>query len=173
MPAAIARPDPAPVIRDAAPADLPAILAIHNDAILHSLAIWQERPVDLANRQAWFEERTGQGYPVLALDLDGALAGYASYGPFRFGSGYDATVENSVYLSAAQRRQGLGRRLMEALIARARAQGRHVMVAGIGLPNDASVALHRSLGFTEAGMLREIGRKAGRWLDLMLMQKRL
>ena len=173
MPAAIARPDPAPVIRDAAPADLPAILAIHNDAILHSLAIWQERPVDLANRQAWFEERTGQGYPVLALDLDGTLAGYASYGPFRFGSGYDATVENSVYLSAAQRRQGLGRRLMEALIARARAQGRHVMVAGIGLPNDASVALHRSLGFTEAGMLREIGRKAGRWLDLMLMQKRL
>jgi phosphinothricin acetyltransferase len=173
VPAAIARPDPAPVIRDAAPADLPAILAIHNDAILHSLAIWQERPVDLANRQAWFEERTGQGYPVLALDLDGALAGYASYGPFRFGSGYDATVENSVYLSAAQRRQGLGRRLMEALIARARAQGRHVMVAGIGLSNDASVALHRSLGFTEAGMLREIGRKAGRWLDLMLMQKRL
>ena len=173
MPAAIARPDPAPVIRDAAPADLPAILAIHNDAILHSLAIWQERPVDLANRQAWFEERTGQGYPVLALDLDGALAGYASYGPFRFGSGYDATVENSVYLAAAQRRQGLGRRLMKALIARARAQGRHVMVAGIALPNDASVALHRSLGFTEAGMLREIGRKAGRWLDLMLMQKRL
>ncbi len=86
---------------------------------------------------------------------------------------YDATVENSVYLSPGRRGQGLGRRLMEALIARAQAQGRHVMVAGIGLPNEASVALHRSLGFTDAGTLREIGRKAGQWLDLMLMQKGL
>jgi phosphinothricin acetyltransferase len=173
VPAATACPSPAPAIRDAGLGDVPAILAIHNDAILHSLAIWQERPVDLADRQAWFEERTGRGFPVLALDLDGTLAGYASYGPFRFGSGYDATVENSVYLAPTRRGQGLGRRLMEALIARAREQERHVMVAGIGLPNEASVALHRSLGFREAGTLREIGRKAGRRLDLMLMQKEL
>ncbi|HEX2556070.1 MAG TPA: GNAT family N-acetyltransferase [Microvirga sp.] len=171
MPAA--RPDPGPVIRDARPEDLPAILAIHNDAILNSLAIWQERPVDLANRRAWFDERRAHGFPVLALDCDGAFAGYASFGPFRIGSGYDATVENSVYLAPERRGRGLGRALMAALIARARAQGRHVMVAGIGLPNDPSVALHRTLGFTEAGTLREIGRKAGHWLDLMLMQKTL
>ncbi len=173
MPAASVRPLFAPLIRDATLADLPAILTIHNDAIQHSLAIWQDRPVDLANRRAWFEERTSKGFPVIAAEVDGTLAGFASYGPFRFGSGYDATVENSVYLARGRRGQGLGRVLMGALIARARAQGRHVMVAAVGLPNDASVALHRALGFTEAGILREVGRKAERWLDLMLLQKML
>ena len=162
-----------PVIRDATDADLPAILAIHNDAILNSLAIWQYQAVDLANRRAWFEERRAKGFPVLAIESGGALAGYASYGPFRFGAGYDATVENSVYLARERRGQGLAKPLMEALIDRARAQGRHVMVAAVGLPNDASVALHRALGFEERGTLREIGRKRDRWLDLMFLQKTL
>jgi phosphinothricin acetyltransferase len=161
----------APLIRDATEADLPAILAIHNDAILNSLAIWQYEAVNLANRRAWFEERRAKGYPVLAVEVDGALAGYASYGPFRFGAGYDGTVENSVYIARERRGQGLAKPLMQALLDRARAEGRHVMVAGIGLPNDASVALHGKLGFTESGRLREIGRKDGRWLDLLFMQR--
>jgi phosphinothricin acetyltransferase len=161
------------VVRDATDADLPAILAIHNDAILNSLAIWQYEAVDLANRRAWFEERRAQGFPVLAVEADGALAGYASYGPFRFGAGYDGTVENSVYIARERRGRGLGLPLMQALLDRARAEGRHVMVAGIGLPNDASVALHTKLGFTQAGTLREIGRKNERWLDLLFMQRML
>ena len=162
-----------PLIRDATEADLPAILAIHNDAIQNSLAIWQYEAVDLANRRAWFEERRARGFPVLAVETDGTLAGYASYGPFRFGAGYDGTVENSVYIARERRGQGLAKPLMQALLDRARAEGRHVMVAGIGLPNDASVALHAKLGFTEAGCLREIGRKTERWLDLLFMQKML
>ena len=161
------------VVRDASEADLPAFLAIHNDAILNSLAIWQYEAVDLANRRAWLEERRARGFPVLAVEADGALAGYASYGPFRFGAGYDGTVENSVYIARERRGQGLAKPLMQALLDRARAEGRHVMVAGIGLPNDASVALHAKLGFTEAGCLREIGRKTERWLDLLFMQKML
>lgn len=160
-----------PVIRDAGADDLPAILEIHNDAILNSLAIWQTQAVDLDNRRAWFEERRARGFSVLAVEENGTLAGYASYGPFRFGSGYDGTVENSVYIARERRGRGLARPLLEALIERARADGRHVMVAGIGLPNEASVALHLGLGFTEVGTLREIGRKEDRWLDLLFLQR--
>lgn len=161
------------IIRDATRADLPAILAIHNDAILNSFSIWQYEAVPLANREAWFDERGAKGFPILVAERDGAVAGYASYGAFRFGAGYDATVENSVYVRGDLRGRGIARELMRALIARAQADGRHVMVAAIGLPNDASLALHRAFGFEDVGTLREIGFKNGRRLDLALLQKRL
>lgn len=161
------------VLRDAAEADLPAILAIHNDAIVNSLAIWQHEPVDLANRRAWFAERRAKGYPVMVADESMGVAGFASYGDFRSGAGYGGTVEHSLYLRWDRRGQGLGRALMDVLIKRARGQRKHVMVAAIGLPNEASVALHARCGFVAMGTLREIGRKSDRWLDLLLMQKML
>lgn len=160
-------------IRPAVDADVPAILALHNDAIVNSLSIWMDAPVEPANRRAWFNGRLAAGFPVLVAEISGVFAGYASYGPFRSGDGYRETVENSVYIESAQRGRGVGRALMLALLGAARAQGRHVMVAAIGLPNDASVALHRGVGFEEAGILREIGLKNGRRLDLMMMQLRL
>jgi L-amino acid N-acyltransferase YncA len=158
-------------IRDATEADLPAILAIHNHHIAKTLAIWRYEQADLAERRAWFSERRAKGYPVLVVEEGGEVLGYASFGPFRAGEGYHRTVENSIYVREDRQRQGLARRLMVALLEQAEAQGRHVMVAGIGLPNEPSVRLHKSFGFSEIGTLREIGWKFERPLDLMLMQR--
>ena len=160
-------------IRAAEASDLPSILALHNDAIVNSLAIWMDGPVDLANRRTWFNDRRAGGFPVLAAEIEGEFAGFASYGPFRSGDGYCGTVENSVYIAPAMRGRGVGRALMLALIEAARGQGRQTMIAAIGLPNKASVALHRSLGFEEAGILRRIGLKNGQRLDLMMLQLQL
>lgn len=160
----------APILRDARRDDLPEILAIHNDAILNTLAIWQYEAVGLDNREAWFADRAAKGQPIIVAELDGAVAGYASYGDFRSGAGYGRTVEDSIYVRKDLRGRGLARLLMAELIARARAEGRHVMMAAIGLPNDASVKLHADFGFTRCGLLREIGRKNGQWLDLQMMQ---
>ena len=158
-------------VRPAAEADLPAILALHNHHIVHTLSIWRYAPVDLTERRAWFEERQSKGCPVLVADEGGEAVGYASYGPFRTGEGYGRTVENSIYVRGDRQGRGIARTLMLALIDAAKAQDRHVMVAGIGLPNEASVRLHESLGFSEAGRLKEIGWKFNRPLDLLLMQR--
>ncbi|MDJ1158895.1 GNAT family N-acetyltransferase [Chelatococcus sp. SYSU_G07232] len=160
-------------IRPAAEADLPAILAIHNHHIAHTLAIWRYEPADLAERRAWFAGRETQGFPVLVAEEAGEIAGFASFGDFRAGAGYHRTVEHSIYVREDRQRRGIARRLMLALFDEARAAGKHVMVAAIGLPNDASVALHASLGFEEAGRLRGIGWKFDRALDLLMMQKAL
>ncbi|WP_236209636.1 GNAT family N-acetyltransferase [Pseudomonas tohonis] len=158
-------------IRDASEADLPGILAIYNDAVEHTTAIWNETLVDLANRRAWLAERTAAGFPVLAAhDAAGEVVGYASYGAWRPHDGYKHTVEHSVYVRADQRGKGLGPQLMQALIARARSAGLHVMVGAIESENAASIRLHQRLGFTTTGQMPQVGRKFGRWLDLTFMQ---
>ncbi|ALA17080.1 MULTISPECIES: GNAT family N-acetyltransferase [Chelatococcus] len=163
-----------PTIRPAREADIPAILALHNHHILNSLAIWRYEPADLDERLGWFRERTQKGFPILVADLPSAeVAGFATYGPFRTGAGYDGTVENSIYVRDDVQRRGVAAALMEALIAEARRDGRAVMVAAIGLPNDPSRALHTRFGFREVGCLEGIGRKFGRALDLLMMQKDL
>lgn len=159
------------ILRDAVPADLPGILAIYNDAVLNTTAIWNEQPVDLANRQAWFDARHAQGYPILvAQDQAGDVAGYASFGDWRAFDGFRHTVEHSVYIRADQQGNGLGPKLMEALIVRARQCGKHVMVAAIESGNAASIRLHERLGFTLNGQMPQVGVKFGRWLDLTFMQ---
>lgn len=161
-------------ILDATPADLPGILAIYNDAVANTTAIWNETLVDLANRQAWLNDRNAAGFPVLvAHDDAGEVAGYASYGPWRAFDGYRHTVEHSVYVRGDQRGKGLGPELMRALIERARAAGLHVMVAGIESENTASIRLHERLGFTINGRMQQVGRKFDRWLDLTFMQRLL
>ena len=159
------------IIQDATAADLPGILLIYNDAVLHSTAIWNETEVDLANRRAWLAERTAAGWPVLvARDEAGRVLGYASYGSWRSIEGFRHTVEHSVYVRAAQRGQGLGAALLQALIARASARGVHVMVAAIERENAASIRLHQRLGFVISGQMPQVGRKFERWLDLTFMQ---
>ncbi|BAF90700.1 putative acetyltransferase protein [Azorhizobium caulinodans ORS 571] len=158
-------------IRDATAADIDGILAIYNDAVAHTTAIWNETLVDRDNRLAWLTARTEAGYPVLvAVDSAGAVLGYASFGDWRAFDGYRHTVEHSVYVRADARGGGIGRALMEALIARARALGKHVMVAGIDAENAASLKLHAALGFKAVGHLPEVGVKFGRWLDLAFLQ---
>ncbi|WP_374552752.1 GNAT family N-acetyltransferase [Sphingobium yanoikuyae] len=158
-------------IRDAGPADAPAIAAIYNDAVVNTTAIWNEHQVDAADRLAWLTERQGQGYPVLvAVDALGDVVGYASFGDWRAWDGYRNTVEHSVYVRVDQRGAGIGKALMLALIDRARAIGKHVMVAGIEAGNIGSIRLHEQLGFAQVGLLPQVGMKFGRWLDLAFLQ---
>ena len=161
------------IIRPATEADLPAILAIYNDAVATTTAIWNDTPADLANRKAWFDARAAQGYPILVAGEDEAIVGYGSFGDFRPFEGYRFTVEHSFYVAAGARRRGIASALLTALIERARDMGKHVMVAGIAADNDASLRLHERYGFTETGRMPEVGFKFERWLDLVLMQKRL
>jgi L-amino acid N-acyltransferase len=163
----------AATIRDAGQADLHAIMDIYNDAVANTTAIWNETLVDLDNRRAWYEARKEAGFPVLVAEMDGAVAGYASYGHWRAFDGYRFTVEHSVYVHREFRGHGLGRMLMEALIERAASNGVHVMIAAIESENEASIGLHSALGFRLAGKFSEVGTKFGRWLDLTCMELKL
>lgn len=150
------------------------IADIYNDAVLNTTAIWNEKSVDLPNRMKWIRDRQDAGFPVLvAVDEDGKVLGYASYGDWRPWDGYRHTVEHSVYVHKEARGKGTGVALMVELIQLATEQGKHVMVAGIESGNEASIALHKKLGFTEAGRMSEVGAKFGRWLDLTFLQLRL
>jgi len=162
---------PATVIRDAHVDDLPEILDIHNANIATSTAIWDHEQVDLDDRLVWFRERTAAGLPILVADIDGAVAGYASYGPWRTRSGYRFTVENSVYVADRFQRRGVASALLTELIERARSAGTvHAMVAAIESGNSGSILLHERFDFRTVGVLPEVGRKFGRWMDLTLMQ---
>lgn len=159
------------IIRDAQEEDLPGILAIYNDAVLNTTAIWNETEVDLANRRSWLAERQTADFPVLVVrNAADEVVGYASYGTWRSIEGFRHTVEHSVYVRGDQRGQGLGPLLMRALIDRARAARLHVMVAAIERENAASIRLHERLGFVTTGQMPQVGRKFGRWLDLTFMQ---
>jgi phosphinothricin acetyltransferase len=160
-----------PSIRDATEADLPRILEIFNRAIVHTTAVWSLTPVTLDNRRTWLRERTANGFPVLVAGDEGDAAGFASYGVFRAYEGFKYTVEHSVYVHEGARGRGIGRALLTALIGHAEARGIHVMVGVIDAENAASIALHKSAGFVEAGVLRASGRKFDRWLDMLSMQK--
>jgi L-amino acid N-acyltransferase len=157
-------------IRDATETDAPGILRIYNDAVLHTTAIWNDQLSSLEGRLAWLKERQQSGHLVLVA-ADGAnILGYASFGAFRPWDGYRHTVEHSVYVDGASRRNGIGHVLMDRLILCAQAMNKHVMVAGIEAANEPSLRLHARLGFVQAGHLRAVGRKFDRWLDLVFMQ---
>lgn len=158
-------------IRPAEEGDLPAILAIHNDAVLTTTAIWSVHPADLANRRAVLMDRREKGYPFLVANLGDTLAGYATFGDFRPHDGYARTVEHSVYVGRSHQRQGVARALLPALIEAARRIGKHAMIGGIDATNAGSIALHEAFGFTRVGLLPEVGYKFGRYLDLLFMQK--
>lgn len=157
-------------LRPATPADLPAILEIYNDAVLHTTASYDEAPSTLDQRAAWFAARVEEGFPVLVAERDGIVAGFGSYGPFHARSGYRFTVEHSVYVDSAYRGQGIGRALLVALIDHARRRRLHAMIASIDAEGAASLHLHESLGFVPVGHLREVGFKFGRWLDVRLLE---
>lgn len=158
-------------IRDAEEGDLAAIAEIYNDAVAHTTAIWNDAPVDAANRAAWLADRRRAGYPVLvAADAAEGVLGYASFGDFRPFDGYRLTVEHSVYVRSDLRGKGVGKALMGALIERARETGKHVMVAAIEAENASSIRLHENLGFVHVGHMKQVGVKFGQWLDLAFLQ---
>lgn len=160
-------------IRDATEADLPGILEIYNDAVRNTAAIWNETPVDLENRRAWWRDRLERGYPVLVACEETRVLAYASFGDWRAWEGYRHTVEHSIYVRADMRGRGIATRLLPELIGRASGIGKHMMVAGIESGNAASIRLHARHGFEVTGEMREVGAKFGRWLDLTFMQRLL
>lgn len=158
-------------LRDAAPDDLPGVLAIYNDVLASSTAIFSHQPATLEDRWGWWQARIAQGYPVLVARDALGVAGFATFGDFRSGPGYRFTVEHTVHVRADGRGRGVGTHLMRALFARAASLGKHVMVAGVDASNTASIRFHERLGFTRTGCLREVGYKFDHWLDLVFLQR--
>jgi len=148
-----------------------AILAIFNDAILTSTALYDYKPRTMASMDAWFQAKAAGGFPVIGYEnAAGELMAFASYGTFRAFPAFKYSVEHSVYVDARFRGRGLGEALLRALVARARQAQVHVLVGGIDSTNQGSLALHRKLGFVHAGTIRQAGFKFGRWLDLEFHQ---
>ncbi|RQP26849.1 GNAT family N-acetyltransferase [Piscinibacter terrae] len=149
----------------------PAILDILNDAILTSTALYDYKPRPPEAMAAWFATKRQNGFPVIgAVDGDGRLIGFANWGTFRAFPAYKYTVEHSVYVHRDHRGKGLGRVLLERIVALAGERDVHVLVGGIDAANGASIELHRRLGFEHAGTVRQAGFKFGRWLDLAFYQ---
>ncbi|ODM70572.1 GNAT family N-acetyltransferase [Bradyrhizobium elkanii] len=161
------------IIRPATEQDIPAITAIFNEAVANSNAIWTEKQDSDAERLAWMKARLVLGYPVLVAAEGPVVHGYGTFGDFRVFPGYRYSVEHSVYIHADHRGRGLGRIIVDELIAAATALGKHVMIAGIDGGNPASLRLHAQAGFVEVARMPEVGRKFGRWLDLVFMQRLL
>jgi len=161
-------------IRDATAADCSAMLAIYNEIVASSTAIFSDTPRTEEQQHYWLEDRNSNDLPVLvAGDAGGGVLGFASYGPFRSWPGYRHTVENSVYVAAHARQGGVGTLLLRALIDRAVAAQLHTMIAGIDGENVGSMRLHEKLGFTRVAELKQVGRKFDRWLDLTFYQRLL
>lgn len=149
-----------------------AILAIFNEAIANSTALYDYKPRTTESMVGWFEAKTRGRYPVIGIEDDtGTLMGFGSYGPFRAWPAYKYTVEHSIYIDSRFRGQGHGRVLLEAIIAAAASQDYHVLVGGIDAANAVSIRLHEQLGFTHCGTVQQAGFKFGRWLDLAFYQK--
>ena len=159
-------------IRPATEADLPAINAIYNHYVLCSTCTYQTEPSTDAERAAWFSPRTAS-HPVTVATVGEQVVGWGSLSRFHPRAAYGRTVENAVYVHHERHRQGIGSALLADLLARAAAAGHHAVVALLDADQAGSIELHRRAGFTEAGRLREVGFKFGRWLDVVYMQRTL
>jgi len=156
------------IVRQATAADAEGIAQITNQIIRDTLFTFttQEKSPELVAAEI---ARKGARFQV--AEEDGEILGFASLGAFRAGPGYSWTCEHTIYLAQGARGRGLGRTLIATIEDVARAEGIHVLVAGISAANAAAMAFHAAMGFGEVGRLPQVGRKAGQWLDLVLMQK--
>ena len=159
------------VVRDATPADLPAMAAIYDEQVRTAVATFDTQ----ARGAAYLGDKLvhrGGGDIIVVAEQAGEVLGYASSGPFRPRAAYAGTKEVSVYLSNGARGRGVGRQLYAALLARLDAEPSvHTQLGVIALPNDASEALHRAFGFERVGVLREVGHKFGRYVDTAWWQR--
>jgi L-amino acid N-acyltransferase YncA len=161
-------------IRAAATTDIPAITRIYAHAVRHGTASFELDPPDEAEMARRQRALADGGFPYLVAELDGGLAGYAYAGPYRTRSAYRFSVEDSVYVAAEAHRRGVGRALLDRLIADSEARGFRQMIAVIGdSAQVASIELHRAAGFRLIGAIESVGFKFGRWLDSVLMQRAL
>lgn len=161
-------------IRIAERRDAVGILAIHNEVVTRSTAIFDLVPRTLEEQQTWIAEHSGGHPAIVAVDeADGDVVGYGSLSAFRARPAYAPTVEDSVYVREDRQRRGVGRALLDELVRLAEVHGFHSVIARIADHNAGSVALHEGCGFELVGVEREVGRKFGRWLDVVEMQRML
>jgi L-amino acid N-acyltransferase YncA len=160
-------------ITAATAADFDAILAIYNEVIRNSTAVYTEEEYTAVRGEVWFRAKLESGHPFIVARESSQVVGFAAFGEFRAWPCYRNTVEHSVHVRSDRRGCGIGRALLLELLALARSAGKHVMIAGIDADNAASIGLHERLGFTVAGRFHEVGFKFGRWLDLVFMERTL
>ena len=158
-------------VADAASEDLPQILAIYNEVIRNSTAVYSEEEFTAARGAAWFDAKSQQGFPFIAARDESGVVGFGTFGDFRAWPCYQFSVEHSVHVRSDCRGRGIGRAVVTELIERAKKMRKHVMIAGIDADNAASIGLHQSLGFTVVGHFHEVGFKFGRWLDLKFLER--
>lgn len=147
--------------------------AIYNEAVETSTATFEMTPRSLSEQLEWVAEHSGAYPAVVVLGGEGEVLGFGSLSPYRPRPAYSTTVEDSVYVHSGYRRRGAGRVLLEELTDLAGAHGFHAVIARIAGGNEASVALHAACGFEVIGVEKEVGRKFGRWLDVVCMERLL
>ena len=146
------------------------MLAIYNDIILNTTAVWQEEVHSLIMRQEWFRDKEINQLPIFVAEEHQQVIGFSTYGAFRLSFGYRFTVENSVYVASTSRGKGVASLLLKPLIDAAKKASIHAIVAGIEASNEASVALHKKFGFTEVAHFKQVGFKFGKWMDLKFLE---
>jgi L-amino acid N-acyltransferase YncA len=161
-------------IRGVRGGDIAAITRIYADAVRHGTASFELEPPDEAEMTRRQRALSAKGYPYLVADIAGVAAGYAYAGPYRDRRAYDWSVEDSIYIAPEFHRKGIGRLLLTRLVAESETLGFRQMLGVIGdTANTASIAVHAAVGFRLIGTFQSIGHKHGRWLDTVLMQRRL
>ena len=153
--------------------DAEATRAIYNLEVSESTVTFDIVPRSLADQQLWITEHSGGHPAIVAVDADDTVLGFASLSPFRPRAAYAPTVEDSVYVRRDARGKGIGGLLLRDIVALGTDHGFHSVIARIVGGHDTSIALHRQCGFDQIGSEREVGRKVGRWLDVVLMQRML
>ncbi len=156
-------------IRPATIDDLGAITAIYNQAILTTVATFDTKPKSLDEQKEWFEQH-GARNPILVAELENHVVGWASLSRWSDRCAYSDTAEVSLYVAEENRGKGIGRMLLESIVDAGRGAGFHTIVARIAEGNDASVDLHRTVGFEQVGVMKEVGRKFGKLLDVVILQ---
>jgi L-amino acid N-acyltransferase len=162
------------IIRDAVPADVPAIAGLYNALIPTTTVAWTEEIQTVDQRQAWFDKQVSERFPVVVAEVNGEVVGFCAYGHFRGAGmwpGYSTTAEHTIHVAEAYWGTGVGRALLEELTTRAKSADIHVLVGAVDGANTASIEFHARLGFVEVARMPQVGHKFGRWLDLVLMQR--
>ncbi len=161
------------LIRPANTNDLESILCILNDEIKFGTSVYDYKEKSLSDIQTWYQEKRKHKFPVLVAQINNEVIGYSTYGYFRPREGYQFSIEHSVYLSKNSQGKGVGKLLMDNLIAIAIDQGFHRMLAVVDANNIGSCRFHEKLGFKEVGKMTEVGYKFDKWLDVIIMQLNL
>ena len=158
-------------LRAAVPADAEAIRAIYNVEVAGSTVTFDLVPRSLEDQVAWIEEHSGGHPAIVAVDETDTVVGFGSLSPYKERPAYFTTVEDSVYVCGDQRSTGVGHQILSELVRLAQSYGYHSVIARIVGGHDTSINLHRRCGFDIVGTEREVGRKLGRWLDVVVMQR--